>query len=234
MEDSERAIGIVGGMGPEATLDLFYKILKNTPAETDQEHIHLIIDNNTKIPDRTSFILGKGENPFPYILKSAKMLEGDGVSAICMPCNTSHYFEGELVKNLTVPFISIIKSVIGTLKDEYRNAGSVGIIATVGTLKTKVYEEPLMQEGYAVILPEDPLEEKIMNMIYSVKSGRLKENTRELEDILDWFKEKGCDVVIAGCTEIPLLIPYIKPVLPVIDSTLALAKKIIEFVRTND
>ncbi|HDH63258.1 MAG TPA: amino acid racemase, partial [Firmicutes bacterium] len=93
-----KTVGIIGGMGPEATLDLFYKIIKNTPAKKDQEHIHLIIDNYPQIPDRTQFILGKGENPLPYLLRSANLLENAGVDAICMPCNTAHFFVDDIRK----------------------------------------------------------------------------------------------------------------------------------------
>ena len=92
MEVKAKTLGIIGGMGPAATLDLFHKILKATPAKRDQDHIHIIIDNFPQIPDRTAFLLGKGENPLPYILKSVRTLEEANVDVLCMPRNTAHYF----------------------------------------------------------------------------------------------------------------------------------------------
>ncbi|MGB9843828.1 MAG: aspartate/glutamate racemase family protein [Caldisericia bacterium] len=230
MEIEEKVIGIIGGMGPEATLDLFYKIIKNTKAEKDQDHIHLIIDNYPQIPDRTSFLLGKGENPLPYILKSAKKLETFGVSAICMPCNTAHYFEEEIKKSISVPFLSIVLSVIEEIKENYKDAKNIGLIATKGTIIGKVYENPLKKEGFNLIILENLLDD-VMEIIYSVKGGVIKENLPKFLKILEEYKKINSEVIIAGCTEIPLLLPYIKTDLPIIDSTLSLAKKIIKFVK---
>jgi len=233
MEIREKIIGVIGGMGPEATLDLFYKIIKNTKAKKDQDHIHLIIDNYPQIPDRTSYILGNGENPLPYILKSAKMLESLGADAICMPCNTSHVFEEEIKKTVKVPFISIIKSVIDELKENYSNLKKVGLIATKGTLVTKIYEKRLKNEGFIFLDIKDELEERIMEIIYSVKSGVVEENKEKLTSVINDFIKMGVDVIIAGCTEIPLILPFIDNKIPIIDSTLSLAKKVIKFAKEN-
>lgn len=230
MEIEERVIGVIGGMGPEATLDLFYKIIKNTKAEKDQDHIHLIIDNYPQIPDRTSFLLGKGENPLPYILKSAKNLEMLGVSAICMPCNTSHYFVEEIKKEIKVPFLSIIDSVIEEIKANYKDVKNVGLIATKGTIIGKVYETPLKKERLNVIIREDLMDE-IMKIIYSIKGGKIKENLDLFNKIVDQYIKSGSEIIIAGCTEIPLLLPYIEVKIPIIDSTLCLAKKVIKFAK---
>lgn len=230
MEIEEKIIGIIGGMGPEATLDLFYKILKNTKAEKDQDHIHLVIDNYPQIPDRTAYILGKGENPLPYILKSAKKLEKFGVSAICMPCNTAHYFVDEIRRSISVPFISIVESVIEEIKENYKNVKNVGLIATKGTIYGNVYEDPLKKEGFNVIIREDLLDE-IMKIIYSIKGGVIKENSEPFLKIVDEYIKDGSQIIIAGCTEIPLLFPYVNLNIPIIDSTLSLAKKIIKFVK---
>jgi aspartate racemase len=230
MEIKEKIVGVIGGMGPEATLDLFYKIIKNTKAERDQDHIHLIIDNHPQIPDRTSFLMGKGENPLPYILKSAKKLENFGVSAICMPCNTAHYFEEDIKNEIKVPFISIVQSVLEEIKENYKEIKNIGLIATKGTIIGKVYENPLKKEGYNLIILENLIDE-IMEIIYSIKGGKIKENSKKFEKILKEYKKVNSEIVIAGCTEIPLILPYIETDLPIIDSTLSLAKKVIKFVK---
>ncbi len=230
MEIKEKVIGIIGGMGPEATLDLFYKIIKNTNVEKDQDHIHLVIDNYPQIPDRTSFLLGKGENPLPYILNSAKKLENFGVSAICMPCNTAHYFENEIRKAISVPFISIVKSVIDEIKENFKNIKNVGLIATKGTIIGKVYEIPLKKEGFNIIILENLIDE-IMEIIYSIKRGIIKENSHKFKKILDDYRKANSEIIIAGCTEIPLLFSYVVTDMPIIDSTLSLAKKVIKFAK---
>ncbi|MDI6861052.1 MAG: amino acid racemase [Caldisericia bacterium] len=230
MEIGERIIGVIGGMGPEATLDLFYKILKNTKAEKDQDHIHLIIDNYPQIPDRTMYLLGKGENPLPYILKSAKNLEMLGVSAICMPCNTAHYFVNEIKKEIKVPFLSIVDSVIEEIKENYKNIKNVGLIATEGTIIGKVYETPIKKEGLNIIIRKDLIND-VMKIIYSIKGGKIKENIDLFNKIVEEYINSGSQVIIAGCTEIPLLFPYIEIKVPIIDSTLCLAKKVIKFAK---
>ncbi|MCX8095672.1 MAG: amino acid racemase [Caldisericia bacterium] len=232
MEIKEKIIGVIGGMGPEATLDLFYKIIKNTKANKDQEHIHLIIDNYPQIPDRTAYLLGKGENPLPYILKSAKNLENLGVSAICMPCNTAHYFLDEIRKNLSVPFISIVESVIEEIKENYKEIKNVGLVATKGTIIGKVYENPLKEEGYKVIIRDDLLDD-VMNIIYSIKGGKIKENKDSFMKIVEEYIKSGSEIIIAGCTEIPLLLQFINTKIPIIDSTLCLAMKVIKFAKGN-
>jgi len=135
-------------MGPEATLDLFRKIIRYTPATKDQEHIHLIIDNNTSIPDRTDYILGKGENPLPFILESARLLESVGVDAICMACNTGPHLENDIRANIHVDFISIVESVLMELQTSFPQAKSIGLAGTMGVLASQIYTEPLIASGY--------------------------------------------------------------------------------------
>ena len=227
-----KTVGIIGGMGPEATLDLFYKIIKNTPAKKDQEHIHLIIDNYPQIPDRTQFILGKGENPLPYLLRSANLLENAGVDAICMPCNTAHFFVDDIRKNINVPFISIVESVLKDIKKNQRDAKRIGLLATEGTIAGKVYHSVFEKEGYTIIVPKVRVQKKLMDVIYSVKAGRVKEKVNLLQECIDKLSNE-VDILIAACTEIPILIPYIKSSIPIIDATFSLAKSVVEFALSD-
>ncbi len=227
-----KTVGIIGGMGPEATLDLFYKIIKNTPAKKDQEHIHLIIDNYPQIPDRTQFILGKGENPLPYLLRSANLLENAGVDAICMPCNTAHFFVDDIRKNINVPFISIVESVLKDIKKNQRDAKRIGLLATEGTIAGNVYHRLFEKEGYTIRVPKVSVQKKLMDVIYSVKAGRVKEKVNLLQECIDKLSNE-VDILIAACTEIPILIPYIKSSIPIIDATLSLAKSVVEFALSD-
>ncbi len=229
MEVKSKTIGIIGGMGPEATLDLCSRIIKHTPAQKDQDHIHLIIDNYPQIPDRTAFILGKGENPLPYILKSVDLLVNCGVDALCMPCNTAHYFVEDIRKHSSTPFISIIESVLKEVRNNYSEVKNIGLLATRGVIVGRVYHQVFENDGFKIVTPSESVEDVVMDVIYSVKAGTGREKVYDLQMCIDSLKEKGCELIIAGCTEIPILLPFVELPVPVVDSTLSLAKEVVSF-----
>ena len=132
-----KTIGIIGGMGPLATVHLFERIVLRTKAEKDQEHIRVLIDSNTNIPDRTKAILGNGKSPVKELVNSAKILENGGADFLIMPCNTAHYFIEEIKKNISIPFINMIEESVKFTYDKYGKEAVVGIMATDGTIKTK-------------------------------------------------------------------------------------------------
>ena len=224
-----KTLGIIGGMGPAATLDLFYKILKATPAKRDQDHIHIIIDNFPQIPDRTAFLLGKGENPLPYILKSARILEKANVDVLCMPCNTAHYFVEDIRKATPLPFISIIESTLNEIKSRFKNSKNIGLLATDGTIIGRVYHDIFEVAGDKIITPLEEEQHEVMKIVYSIKAGKMEENVQTFEEIIEHMKFLGSEVVILGCTELPILLKYFEPSLPVIDATSCLAKEIVKF-----
>lgn len=221
--------GIIGGMGPAATLDLFSKILKATPAKRDQDHIHIIIDNFPQIPDRTAFLLGKGENPLPYILKSVRTLERANVDVLCMPCNTAHYFVEDIRKATPLPFISIIESTLNEIKSSFKDSKKIGLLASDGTIIGKVYHNIFEAERYRIITPLEEKQHEVMKIVYSIKAGKMEENVQTFEEIIEHMKFLGSEVVILGCTELPILLKYFEPSLPVIDATSCLAKEIVDF-----
>lgn len=224
-----KAIGIIGGMGPEATADLYLKITKLTPVRKDQDHIHIIIDSFAQIPDRTAAILSGGENPVPYMVKAAQLLEQAGAQALCMPCNTAHYFLTEVQKHTKLPFISIIDSAVEELKN-IKNAKNVFVMATIGTNKSKVYETKLVEEGYNVLaLPQD-VQDDLMTCIYDgVKQGKTDDYLPLFHSVLTRLESLKPDAMFAACTEIPLLMEKSSSGVPVVDATLALAKNCVKF-----
>ena len=224
-----KTLGIIGGMGPAATLDLFSKILKATPAKKDQDHIHIIIDNFPQIPDRTAFLLGKGANPLPYILKSVRTLERANVDVLCMPCNTAHYFVEDIRKATPLPFISIIESTLNEIRSRFEDSKSIGLLATDGTIIGKVYHKVFEAEGYNIITPLEEKQHEVMKIVYSIKAGKMEENVQTFEEIIEHMKFLGSEVVILGCTELPILLKYFEPSIPVIDATSCLAKEIVNF-----
>jgi len=229
VEVKAKTLGIIGGMGPAATLDLFNKILKATPAKRDQDHIHIIIDNFPQIPDRTAFLLGKGENPLPYILKSVRTLERANVDVLCMPCNTAHYFVEDIRKATPLPFISIIESTLNEIRSRFKNSKNIGLLATDGTIIGRVYHNIFEVEGDKIIAPLEEKQHEVMKIVYSIKAGKMEENVQTFEEIIEHMKFLGSEVVILGCTELPILLKYFEPSLPVIDATSCLAKEIVNF-----
>jgi aspartate racemase len=224
-----RPVGIVGGMGPGATLDLFQKIIDQTPAKSDQDHIHLQIDCYPQIPDRTTFLVGDGENPLPYLLESAKRLESAGVQALCMPCNTAHYFIEDIRRQINIPFISIIEATVAKIKKMYPDAKQIGLLATRGTFEASIYHRVLNAVGLDVLPLSEEFKNQMMDVIYTVKAGQLTEKLYLFNSCLRQLQDAGAEVMIAGCTEIPLLLPYIDSQIPFVDPTQALAEEVVAF-----
>lgn len=225
-----KIIGIIGGMGPAATIDLYKKIVENTPAEKDQEHIHVIIDSYPQIEDRTEYILYGGKNPAPRLIESAKRLEAAGADALIMPCNTAHYFAKDIENIVNIPLIHIVKCSAEAVKNNYPKTKKIGLIATKGTIKAKIYNNILKDYGFETLTLPEKIENNIMDCIYKgVKAGKTEEYSRLFQQCIDEIADLGADLLIAGCTEIPLLMPYVKTKLPVIDATYELASAAVKF-----
>lgn len=225
-----KTIGIIGGMGPAATIDLYKKIVDNTPAEKDQEHIHVIIDSYPQIEDRTEYILYGGKNPAPRLIESAKRLEAAGADALIMPCNTAHYFAKDIENIVNIPLIHIVKCSAEAVKNNYPKTKKIGLIATKGTIKAKIYNNILKDYGFETLTLPEKIENNIMDCIYKgVKAGKTEEYSRLFQQCIDEIADLGADLLIAGCTEIPLLMPYVKTKLPVIDATYELACAAVKF-----
>ncbi len=222
---SEKIIGILGGMGPEATIDLFYKIIKSTPAEKDQDHLRIIIDNNPKIPDRTAAILGKGEDPLPALQKSAQNLEKTGAGFIIISCNTAHYFLPLIQESVKIPILNMIEETAKEIQKRISPIQKVGLLASIGIYKTEIYHQQFKKFNIEVISPEEKDKEEVMKTIYAVKAGNLSEEIKKnILTIAQRLVDKGAEAIIAGCTEIPLILKEGDLSVPLIDPTQILAK----------
>jgi len=225
----EKIIGIIGGMGPEATIDLFQKIVKHSPAKQDQDHLRIIIDNNPKIPDRSKAILQKGENPLPELISTAQNLERAGANLIIMPCNTAHFFYDDLQKKINIPIIHMIKETALYIGKAFPNIQRISLFATKGTYKTMLYQTFLNKKYIETLIPTQDEQNKIMNIIYGIKAGnRLDLLKKDILKLAENQIAKNAQGIIAGCTEIPLVLKNGDIEIPVIDPTLVLAEKAIE------
>lgn len=221
-----KTVGIIGGMGPAATALLFQKLIDYTDAAVDSEHMHIVIDNNPAIPDRTTSIL-KGENtPAVCICESGKKLEALGAELLLIPCNTSHYFYAYIQEQLEVPVVNMIaETAKECLKKGYRK---VGVLATTGTCNTHTYDKELRKFGIAVIYPEEEGQKKVMEIIYDqVKAGK-PGDASIIKTYLEQMAANGAEAFILGCTELPFALKEGDFGYHFLDSLDILAKRAVE------
>ena len=233
----KKSIGILGGMGPMATADLFKKIVANTRADSDNAHIRIYIDNNAQIPDRTAAILAGGADPVPAMLESLRKLEGCGADCIIVPCNTAHYFVPRLQEMTDLPFLSMIVETARACAAEF--PGKVaGLIGTTGTLQTGLYNAALEAAEVAYVLPDEACQQALMRVIYDgVKADAEPESYRaDMEAVIAAMEAQGAQYFVLACTELPLAFDALRIPQPSLDPTMALARAAIRFCgyQTND
>lgn len=226
----KKTIGILGGMGPLATADLFQKIVSLTAASSDSEHIRVYIDSNASIPDRTAAILSGGPDPLPAMRDSLRKLEACGADCIIMPCNTAHYFLPRLAERTALPFISMIEAAARACQTRFPGKGAA-ILATKGTLSAGLYQEALTAEGVPFLIPDETEQDALMDVIYrGVKAGTPPETFRKaFLSVLSGLSSRGASCFLLACTELPLAVQALGLDLPCVDPTEELAKAAIRF-----
>ena len=218
-----KKLGILGGMGPLATCDLFKKVVENTRAGCDNDHIHIIIDNNSAIPDRTAAILKGGADPLPQMRASLKRLTEAGADVIIMGCNTAHYFYDALGENCTVERLNMLYETMAYLKAQ--GIKKAGLLASSGTVESGIYARAAEKYGIELITPESKAQEAVMGVIYDgVKAGVADYETAEFKAVVADLTAKGAEIMILGCTELPLAMEMYHLDFPAADPTLILAR----------
>lgn len=198
-----KTIGILGGMGPEATCDMYKYIISNTKATKDQEHIHVIIDSNPLIPDRTAAILNNSDEPIKPMVTAAKNLENAGANMIIISCNTAHYFVNEIQKQINVPIINMIETTCQHIKNN--NINKVLVLCTEGTKKVGIYSTYLEKYNIDYIYPDQNFQNEINRIIYEgVKKGVEVFDTTLINEKLSEYNDLGYCHAILGCTELPI------------------------------
>jgi aspartate racemase len=230
-------IGIVGGVGPAATVDFFDKIVRNTPARRDQEHFKLIVEQNPQIPDRSAHLLKGEADPTIALYAACKRLEADGASLVAIPCNTAHAFVGRIQPFLSIPIVNMLRETAEHIRRKYGESSKVGLLATSGTVESRVYHDVIVPAGFELIVPDAKNQERVMNAIYGpkgVKAGFTEGKCAdELRAALVSLARRGAEVIILGCTELPLLLarsdafPVDGKTVAVLDPTDILARKCI-------
>lgn len=222
---SEKTIGILGGMGPEATIDLYHRIIRATPVNSDQDHIKTIIFSNPKIPDRTNAILNNGKSPIPELVSSATMLKKAGADFLIMPCNTAHYFIDDLKKKIDIPIIHMINLTSKYIAEKYPMIKKIGLLATDGTIQSGIYNESLTNLGIHVLIPSNNKQKLVMNAIYNhIKTGELESGRLILKKVGKGLEKTGIGLIISGCTEISIVLKNEELDIPILDPMQILAE----------
>jgi aspartate racemase len=223
----KKTIGVLGGMGPAATADFLGKLVKFAQAEKDQDHPRVVIDCNAKIPDRIVSILDNGPDPLSTMLRSVKYLEIAPVDYIVIPCVTAHYFHSQLQANASVPILHIVRETVSFLTDRYPHVKKVGTIATLGTIKSGLISDICDAAGINCIVPDDVLQASaVAEAIHQIKMSGLCPTAKHLVHIAaESLIAKGAQAIIAGCTEVPLVLSDGDLSVPVLDPSAILAQQ---------
>lgn len=202
-------VGIIGGMGPAATAELFRRVVLYTAAQTDQDHIKLCILNDPTIPDRTDFILNRGISPLPAILKNIGILKSIGCKYFVIPCNTSHYFYKEFETAEGIEFINMVEETCKYASNIYPNK-NICVLATLGTINGDVYKKIGGCEKN-IFYPSNKASIGIMEIIRLIKAGKcdLEQLAVRMLQILSGEFEFENTVFLLACTELSLLLPYV-------------------------
>lgn len=225
-----QTIGVLGGMGPEATLLFLDYLLRLTPARSDQEHLPVIVFNDPRIPDRTEAIFGTGESPLPMLQDFARRLEEAGAELLVIPCNTAHYFWEGIIESISIPALNILDTTVEQiLRFRGENAGmkaKIGILATNGTIRMNLYQERLERSGYEPITPDEAQQRETQQLIKSIKAGVPRSETGPvLQRLIEHLVDRGAEGVILGCTELGLALNGAAHAVPLFDSLMILAEK---------
>jgi aspartate racemase len=221
---AKRVIGVLGGMGPLATADFYTKLVRLTPARTDQEHPRVIIDSNPKIPDRTAGLFGQGPDPTPDLIATARGLVRAGADVIAIPCNSAHAFLGAIRDRVPVPVLDMMHEVAAAAAALKPRPQVVGLLATPGTIRARLYHRTLAQQGIAVVDSTPAEDARMLDAIKSVKAGDLGTKVRDrVRAAARALIDRGAGAIILGCTELPLVMAPNDVPVPVLDGTEILA-----------
>jgi len=229
-------IGVLGGMGPMATVDFLAKVTELTPVSRDQDHLPLIVYSVPQVPDRSASIVEGRESPLPAMIEGLRTLVQAGVECIAIPCNTAHHWYDDLARESSVPVLHMVDATGAAMQRLSVPNGPVGLLATAGTLAAGIYPARLIRHGYECVVPDDgDVETLVTPGIGLVKAGRAAEAEELLRTAADNLLGRGARVVILACTEIPVALKdddasegrYV-------DATRALAEACVRWSRGDD
>ncbi|WP_223124174.1 aspartate/glutamate racemase family protein [Nocardioides marmotae] len=220
-------VGVLGGMGPAATARFFDLLVAATPASSDQDHLPVMIWSDPRVPDRTAALLHDGPDPTPCLEVGGRALVEAGAEVVAIPCNTAHAFIGGLGARIGVPVLDMVEETAAAVVARCPLPATVGLLATDGTLFSGLYHQAFAKRDIPVLVPEPDDQARVMRAIRAVKAGDLSAPQRqEAADLVSNLVARGADIVILGCTELPLLLSH-EPPIESIDSLQCLADAVV-------
>lgn len=228
----EKIVGVIGGMGPEATADFLHRIIAATPARDDEDHIHVLVDNNPKIPSRLAALVdGGGEDPLPVLIAMARGLEKQGADFLTIPCNTAHYYLPAIAKVVSIPVLDMVMLSVARLAAQSPRPHKIGMLASPAVQKVGLYESRLKEAGFAALFPDSEDEARILGVIRAVKAGELTDqHKRDYADVAAALERAGADAYLIACTELSVIgapnshLPSVDALDALVSATVAEAK----------
>lgn len=223
-----RLVGVLGGMGPEATVLLMQKVITLRAGGGDADHVPLLVHQNPQVPSRIAALIdGNGESPAPVLADMARVLEAGGAKALVMPCNTAHAYGAAIRAAVKIPFLDMIALSTGALAARGRR---IGMLASPAVHRAKVFNAALAAAGLTMVLPDD--EAPVLELIRGVKAGRTgAEDGAALAGLAQGLMARGADHIAIACTELSLLTTHLH--MSFTDTLDVLAEAIVEFSLTG-
>ncbi len=224
MATGDRLAGVIGGMGPDATIDFMSRVLACTPATRDQDHVRMVVEHDPRIPNRQFAMYGEGADPGPAIATLAARLEGAGAEFIVMPCNLAHAWEDDIRAAISIPFISIVSESVKRVEQRCTAGETIGLFTTPGCFKAGLYQEALA--GHELVLQTPDELSESMALVERIKAGDKSEPVASgLRALAVRLVSRGAHALIAACTEFTLVLEPSMFAVPFISSTDVLAEK---------
>jgi len=220
--NKQKTIGVIGGMGPLATVNFYQILIEMTNVEKDQDHPHVIIDSNPAVPDRTKAILVQGPSSAPVIIEIARTLQNAGADFLAMPCVTAHYFYDEIQAAIDIPLIHMIRETANTYAESFPGK-KAGLLSTSGTQKANIFQSTFPSDS--ILIPDQETQTQfVMPAIYGVKSGNIADAKPKIIEAAQRLMQHGADLAIAGCTEVPIILKPEDIPIPLLDPVHVLAE----------
>ena len=228
----KKTAGVMGGMGPDSTVDFMARVIALTHSGSDQDHVHMIVDHDPTVPNRQRAIREGLTDVTDALGAMAKRLEEAGADFLVMVCNTAHVFLDGVHANTNIPFINIIDESVNEIDRICPEARQVGVLATDGCLITDIYQDAITASGRTPLVPEGAALEQLMSLITAIKAGNQGEDIRRsMQASANALVDQGADAIISGCTEIPIVFEGENCSVPVIASTYVLARRTLELAQ---
>ena len=224
-----KKLGVLGGMGPAASAEFIVRLIEQTPASKDQDHIPFVLWSDSRVPDRSTSMRNGDDKPLPYLLEGVKGLKAVGCDLIVIPCNTAHFWFHELKKHAYI--IHIVDSVAGALRDINITNTTIGVMGTQATIELGLYQYRLNKLGWDCIVPtKEEMDTKVQPAIDLIKSGKIVESQCLLVDVMHTLINRGAQAIVLGCTELPLAIRIAEEEsTPIVNSIDSLVKSVIQW-----